>query len=216
MIKITKGKKTKILEDNAQRWTDEYLRALKQSTSVPSNIKYRYQNADIKDALEKETHGKCAYCESKLKHVSFGDIEHILPKNKNARPDLYVEWNNLTLACEVCNRINKKEYYSISDPLINPIVDEPNKYLMAFGPFIYQMPGERMGAISIAILNLNRPELIERRKERIESLLLLVDKWKTETNEAYKKLLYLQIKTEAEADKEFSFIVNSYLKQINF
>ena len=35
-----------------------------------------------------ETHGKCAYCESKIKHIDYGDIEHILPKNKNARPDL--------------------------------------------------------------------------------------------------------------------------------
>ena len=121
MIKINKGTKPKILQDNAKQWTDEYLDALKQPAPVPSHIKYRYQNSEIKDALEKETHGKCAYCESKFKHIAFGDIEHILPKNKNACPELYVEWNNLTLACEVCNRINKKDYYEPSDPLINPI-----------------------------------------------------------------------------------------------
>ena len=87
---------------------------------------------------------------------------------------------------------------------------------MAFGPFIYQVPGERNGELSIAILDLNRPELIERRKEKIENLLPLVDKWKKETNETYKKLLYSQIKKESESDKEFSFIINSYLKQIDF
>lgn len=216
MIKINKDTKPKILEDNAKRWTDEYLTALKQPTPVPPHIKYRYQHNDIKDALEKETHGKCAYCESKIKHVAFGDIEHILPKNKNACPELYVEWTNLTLACEVCNRTNKKDYYNPSDPLINPIADEPDKYLMAFGPFIYQVPGEKKGELSIAILDLNRSELIERRKEKIENLLPLVDKWKKETNETYKKLLYSQIKKEAESDKEFSFIINGYLKQINF
>lgn len=113
MIKINKDTKPKILEDNAKQWTDEYLTALKQSTPVPPHIKYRYQHNDIKDALEKETHGKCAYCESKIKHVAFGDIEHILPKNKNACPELYVEWTNLTLACEVCNRTNKKDYYNL-------------------------------------------------------------------------------------------------------
>lgn len=168
MIKINKGIKPKILEDNAQQWTAEYLAALKQPTPVPSHIKSRYQNSEIKDALEKETHGKCAYCESKFKHIAFGDIEHILPKNQNARPELYVEWTNLTLACEVCNRINKKDYYDPYDPLINPIEDEPDKYLMAFGPFIYQVPGERKGELSIAILDLNRPELIERRKEKLK------------------------------------------------
>ena len=66
MIKINKGTKPKILEDNAQQWTAEYLAALKQPPPVPSHIKSRYQNSEIKDALEKETHGKCAYCESKF------------------------------------------------------------------------------------------------------------------------------------------------------
>ena len=87
---------------------------------------------------------------------------------------------------------------------------------MAFGPFIYQRPGERKGELSIAILDLNRLELIERRKEKIENLLPLVDKWKKETNETYKKILYSQIEMEAKSDKEFSFIVNDYLKRINF
>lgn len=216
MIKIEKNDKPKILEDNAKKWTDEYLTALEKQELVPNYIKYRYQNSEIKEALEKETHGKCAYCESKFKHIAFGDIEHILPKNKNARPDLYVEWTNLTLACEVCNRINKKDYYDPSDPIINPIIEEPEQYLIACGPFIYQMPGKRKGELSISILNLNRTELIERRKEKIEILLPLVDKWKKEKNETLKKLLYSQIKREAGADKEFSFVINSYLKQINF
>lgn len=216
MIKINKNKMPKILEDNAKQWTDEYLAALKQHTPVPSQIKNRYQNSEIKDALETETHGKCAYCESKFKHVAFGDIEHILPKNKNARPDLYVEWNNLTLACEICNRVNKKDYYEPTDPLINPIEEEPNKFLIACGPIIYHVPGSRKGDLTRTILDLNRSELIERRKEKIDNLLPLLDKWKNETNKTYKNLLFSQIKREAEADKEFSFIIKSYLKQIGF
>lgn len=216
MIKINKDEKPQILKDNAQQWTTEYLTALQQKEPVPNHIKYRYQNNEIKKALEKETHSKCAYCESKFKHIAFGDIEHILPKNKEARPNLYVEWNNLTLACEVCNRTNKKDYYNPSDPLINPVEDDPDKYLIALGPFIYQSPGSRKGELSIAILDLNRSELLERRKEKIENLLPLIDKWKNETNETLKRLLYLQINKEAEADKEFSFVINTYLKQINF
>lgn len=216
MIKIYKTEKPQILIENSQQWTAEYLEALQQESPVPNHIKYRYQNPEIKDALEKETHSKCAYCESKFKHVSFGDIEHILPKNKNARPELYVEWNNLTLSCEICNRTNKKDYYDPLDPLINPVEDDPNNLLIAFGPFIYQAPGSRKGELSIAILDLNRPELVERRKEKIENLLPLIDKWKNEVNDTYKKLLYSQIIKEAEADKEYSFIISTYLKQINF
>lgn len=216
MIKINKGEKPQILKENDKQWTAEYLAALKQSNAIPKHIKYRYQNAEIKDALEKETHGKCAYCESKFKHVAFGDIEHILPKNKDARPDLYVEWSNLTIACEVCNRANKKDYYEPSDPLINPIEDEPNKFLMAHGPFIYHVPGSRKGELTRIILDLNRNELIERRKEKIENLLPIIDKWKKEANAAVKKLIYSQINKEAESDKEFSFVIDSYLKQIGF
>ncbi len=216
MIKINKSEKPQILKENDKKWTAEYLIALKKTVPVPKHIKYRYQNSEIKDALEKETYGKCAYCESKFNHVAFGDIEHILPKNKNARPDLYVEWSNLTIACEVCNRTNKKDYYKPSDPLINPIEDEPNKFLMSCGPFIYHIPGSRKGEVTRIILDLNRTELIERRKEKIENLLPLIDKWKNETNLTLKKLLYSQIKKEAEPDKEFSFVIDSYLKQIGF
>ncbi len=216
MIKINKRAKPQILIDNAQQWTNEYLNALKQTTPVPTHIKNRYQNSEIKEALEKETYGKCAYCESKLKHISFGDIEHILPKNKDARPDLYVEWTNLTIACEVCNRTNKKDYYNPNDPLINPLVDDPSNYLIACGPFIYQSPGERKGELTVRILDLDRFDLVERRREKIEKLLPLIDKWKNETNKTYKKLLHAEIEKEAEENNEFSFTIKSYLKLINF
>ena len=216
MIKIKKNPKPQILVDHAQQWTIEYLDALKEDGTIPTHIKYRYQNSEIKDALVNETFGKCAYCEGIIRHISFGDIEHILPKNKNARPDLYVEWNNLTLSCEVCNRTNKNEYYNPSDPLINPIEDDPDNFLIALGPFICYHPGNRKGERTINILKLNRPELIERRKERIEKLLPLVDKWEKESNYVYKKLLFAQIEMEAEADKEFSFIIKGYLRAINF
>lgn len=66
------------------------------------------------------------------------------------------------------------------------------------------------------ILDLNRDELIERRKEKIENLLTLIDKWKNEKNSTLKKLLYSQIKKEAEPNKEFSFVIDSFLKQIEF
>lgn len=216
MIRINKSTKPKILEDNAKKWTDEYLAALKLSEPIPNHIKHRYQHPDIKDALEDETHGKCAYCESKFKHVAFGDIEHILPKNINAKPELYVEWDNLTLACEVCNRVKKGDYYEPSDPLINPNEEEPENFLIGCGPFIYHVPGSRKGDLTRTILDLNRFELIERRKEKIENIIPLLDKWKNEKNKTYKELLYLQIKEESMDDKEFSFIVKSYLQQTDF
>ena len=216
LIKIVKGAKPQILKEHAQQWTADYLTALEKIGSAPDSIKNRYQNPEIKAALITETHGKCAYCESKIKAVSYGDIEHILPKNKNARPDLFAEWTNLTLACEICNRTNKKNYYNPDDPLINPIEDDPSDFLIAFGPFFCQSPGQRKGALTIKILDLNRTDLVERRKEKIEKLLPLIDLWKNETNATYKALLFSQIKQESEANSEYSFTINTYLECIGF
>ena len=50
----------------------------------------RYNHAEIKSALIAETHGKCAYCESKIRHVSYGDIEHVMPKVND--PTRWFEW----------------------------------------------------------------------------------------------------------------------------
>lgn len=213
MIKINKLPKPKILQENDKVWTAEYLNALQNKTLLTDKIKNRYNNDEIKQTLIEETHGKCAYCESKLKHISFSDIEHILPKSQ--RPDLYVEWSNLTISCEICNRINKKDYYNPNDPLLNPILDIPSEHLMSLGAILYKIPGSRKGEISISILDLNRTELIERRTEKLNSFAMLVDKYSTETNEKIKALLKEEIIRESSENSEYSFMLSSYLKYTN-
>lgn len=214
MIKLTKIEEPDILKENALKWTVEYLDCITNDIKPTSTIKYRYRDKSIKEQILKETHGKCVYCESKISHVCPGDIEHILPKNKDARPDLYVKWDNLTLACEVCNRDYKKDYFNEQDPLINPYEDNPEEHLIAGGPFLYNMPGDRKGYITIKILGLNRTTLIERRKERIESISSLLEKWISEQNPYIKSILKEQIIKEASSDSEYSFIIKSHLKSL--
>lgn len=213
MIKINKLPKPKILQENDSAWTAEYLNALQNKTLLTDKIKNRYNNDEIKQTLIEETHGKCAYCESKLKHISFSDIEHILPKSQ--RPDLYVEWSNLTISCEICNRINKKDYYNPNDPLLNPILDIPGEHLMSLGAILYKIPGSRKGELSISILDLNRTELIERRTEKLNSFAMLVDKYSIETNEKIKAFLKEEIIRESSENSEYSFMLSSYLKYAN-
>ena len=143
------------------------------------------------------------------------DIEHILPKNENARPDLYVKWDNLTLACEVCNRDNKKDYFNENDPLINPYQDNPEEHLIAAGPFLYNKPGDRKGYTTITVLDLNRISLIERRKERLESISNLLEKWANEQNLFIKDILEEQLIKEVSWDREYSFIIKSHLKNLD-
>ncbi len=43
----------------------------------------------------------CSYCEIRLPMGL--QVEHVQPKNKNARPGLVMTWDNLLLACDYCN-----------------------------------------------------------------------------------------------------------------
>ncbi len=216
MIKLKKAKKPQILVKNAQKWTQEYCQYISNNQKPPSQVANRYNEPSIKKALEEETHEKCAYCESKIKHVSYGDIEHILPKNKNARPDLYVDWDNLTLSCEQCNRSGKRTYYDPNLPLINPYVDNPEQYLIDVGPLVMSLAGNNRGMMTENILKLNRASLVERRSERIKSVSALLHLWAEEKCLPLKQILENQLHEEYSDDKEYSSTVKSYLKQNKF
>lgn len=216
MIKLQKIEKPKILAENAENWTTEYCEYINNNQEPPYQLATRYNEPSIKIALEKETHEKCAYCESKIKHITYGDIEHILPKNKNARPDLYVDWNNLTLACEQCNRSGKKTYYNPKLPLINPYMDDPNQYLIDIGPLVMPIAGNNRGIVTEHTLKLNRISLIERRTERIKSIEKLLHSWAKENCTTMKQILENQLREEYSEDKEYSSTVKSYLKQNGF
>lgn len=211
MIKLSKGKKPKILVDNAAQWTKEYVGCLNANQKPSDTIAQRYKHADIKDALEKETYGKCAYCESKIKHIEYGDIEHILPKKKCARPDLYVEWSNLTLACEVCNRTNKKDYYDPQMPLVNPYDDDPEDYFLFMGAMISSKDNNPRGFVTENKLDLNRSDLVVRRNERLQSVSKLLFTWSQTLNPTIKDVLANELKKECAPDKEYSAFVRHFI-----
>ncbi|AQS05896.1 HNH endonuclease [Clostridium beijerinckii] len=211
MIKLSKLPKPKILVDHAKQWTKEYCDCLSRGIKPSPEIASRYNNPIIKSTLERETNGKCAYCESKIKHNSYGDIEHILPKNVEARPDLYVEWTNLTLACEQCNRTGKRTYYNPAKPLINPYEDDPDEHFQVLGPMICYKPGDERAFITENKLNLNRSELITRRSERISSVEKLLFSWEQATEDTIRDIISDQLLQECMPDKEFSFVIKYFL-----
>lgn len=216
MIKIEKSPKPQILADNAATWTQEYTSCLAAGKKPSDEVATRYNDPTIKRTLEKETHGKCAYCESKIKHISYGDIEHILPKNKNARPDLYVEWSNLTLSCEQCNRSGKRTYYDPQLPLINPYSDIPSQHLQDVGPLVVPVLGDNRAIVTEKVLKLNRAALVERRTERIMSVENLLQTWAKEQNPTVKIVLSNELHDEYGADKEFSSTIKSFLASRGF
>lgn len=69
-----------------------------------------YAHEQVRMALEKLFHEKCAYCESELKNVVW-DVEHFRPKGRVAEranhPGYYwlaYEWTNFYPACQFCNQ----------------------------------------------------------------------------------------------------------------
>lgn len=210
MIKLRKLEEPEILTINKEAWTAHYIALVASGQAVPNSLKNNYRHADIKHQIKRETFGKCAYCESKITHVCPGDIEHILPKSE--RPELIFNWDNLTLACETCNRTGKRTYYNPHLPLLNPYTDDLGCHLKAYGPMIFY--NDNRGEVTRRVLKLNRMELIERRTERLNSLENLIDKWNREEDPVVKELLENELLEEARHDKEYSFIIQEHLRNM--
>ncbi len=207
MIKLTKAPKPEVLEANEGVWRDQYAALREDRAGATKAAATRYRHADIKAQLVEETFGKCIYCESKILHVSPGDIEHILPKSK--RPDLIVDWSNLGLACQECNR-RKTDYYEPVAPLINPYVDDPADHLVFAGPLVFPRPGDDMGRRTRARLELSRASLVEKRKERLEQIQSLLDLAAKQTNESDRQLLRDELLREIGRESEYSATASTF------
>lgn len=165
MIRLTKTAVPAILEEHWTDWTQTLLEKCG-TGEKPTQVELgRYNHPDIKNALLAETHSKCAYCESKVRHVTYGDVEHITPKS--SAPERRFEWANLTIACDVCNT-NKLHHEDVLDPhAINP-----EDHLAFEGPFVWAL--DNVGQTTELRLKLNRLPLIERRTERARALWTLI------------------------------------------
>ncbi len=163
MIKLTKSDEPKILRQNGKEWTRLFLEKIGKGEKPTSTEATRYRHPEVKEAIVAETHGKCAYCESKLRHIHHGDVEHIYPKSLDETKRFL--WSNLTLACEVCNQ-NK----SNKDPNIRHIIDpyevDPERHIVFIGAIAFPK-GTAEGQSTITLIDLNRVELVERRQEKL-------------------------------------------------
>jgi 5-methylcytosine-specific restriction endonuclease McrA len=197
------------IRDQLDEWDRELKQLLAAGDPLPETLKARYRWPPLKERIVEETCDKCAYCESKVGHVYPGDVEHLLPKQH--RPELRLEFENLTLACFECNN-RKRSYYDPANPLIDPYRDDPDDHLIGVGPFVWHRPNDRKGELTERLLELNRKELIERRRERLDAIRRLVEKYEREPPGLLKQLIGRELLTEASACAEFSFVVREYLR----
>jgi uncharacterized protein (TIGR02646 family) len=164
VIKLTKLAEPQVLQNNGSQWLADLKAAI--ASNIKKKIdaaKSKYNHRDIKDQLIEETAGKCAYCESLILHISFGDIEHIIPKNPNV--DQTFVWSNLTLACDVCNTAK-----SSKPNVFDPYVDNVEDHFKFLGPMILPATSNDKATFTVKQLQLNRLALIERRMRRIDGI----------------------------------------------
>ena len=153
-----------------------------------------YNAGEVKDALAKLFHGKCAFCESKIVAAPL-DSEHYRPKanclglDGTHYPDLYwwlaYEWTNLYIICQNCN-MRKGSRFPVEDEtkrvkapgddlndekplLLDPCIDHPEQHLVFREDGAVASETER-GRITIEVFALNREDLLAARKDEYRRL----------------------------------------------
>ncbi len=208
MIKLNKGVEPQVLRDNKDEWTRQLLCYVKKGEGIPKSLSSNYASSDVKAALQSECKNKCMYCESIVSHVAYEHIEHIKPKARDKFPELTFEWQNLGLACPVCN-INKGSDFDVTMPFVNPYVDDPSQFFVALGNFVHNKQANPRSELTSRRLGLNRPELIERRMERLEAITRLIERYHAQRNLSLKEAILDEIKVEISEDKPYSLCAKS-------
>jgi uncharacterized protein (TIGR02646 family) len=152
----------------------------------------------VKDALRRAQHDKCAFCESSVSHVSYGDVEHYRPKAAVAQKEgdrydqpgyywLAYEWANLFFCCQLCNQRFKRNLFPLRNPkqrarshrgrltrekplLLDPSDTEPTDHVTFHGELAVPVGGSLEGQTTIEVMGLNRTELLAKRRVHLELL----------------------------------------------
>lgn len=172
-----------------------------------------YADDTVKASLLAETHSKCAYCESYVTHVYWGDVEHILAKAAACRPELVFDYDNLTIACSKCNHA-KGDYCDPTLPLVNPYIDDPEDHFVSVGSMTLPRNGSPRGEHTRFRLKLDRKGLAERRQERIEQVIVLAQRYLNEASGPRKEALFEQLQLEVDGDREYTAHVAAAIRMM--
>lgn len=207
MIKLFKSAAPEVLTLNGDAWTAVVMEKRAAGIEPTPTELSRYRNPAIKAALIIETNGKCAYCESKFEHIAYGDVEHISPKSLD--PESIFKWENLTLACDICNT-NKGNNFPLGNGLIDPYTKSPSDHFRVVGPLIFSVPGDDDARLTELTLKLNRAALVERRQQKINYLRDQVEVI-AKAPQRLKPVLLDNLQAEIRSEQEYSAIANDYL-----
>lgn len=183
MIRVNRGRKPSVLVKNESRWKKAIRSA--RTDAAREKAQGKYQHKQIKEALDLTFHGKCAYCESQIKHVDYPHIEHFRPKSVRKYYELAVDWDNLLLACGRCNGVENKGVQfptkAEKGPLVNPTEEDPGRHLsFDFDPVtkLANVLGiSDRGETTRIVLGLNRPDLVRHRSDFVKKLWVIASRY---------------------------------------
>lgn len=143
--------------------------------------------------LAEVTFGKCAYCETRL--VDQVEINHFRPLMRaeglakgDISPDHYwwlaYEWSNLVPTCAHCNR-SKRARFPVRNRRAKPFGSLTKEGALLLCPYSDVNPDDHLwfedhgivtplsdqGEVSIQVFDLNRPNLVERRRDRADRVI---------------------------------------------
>ena len=192
-----KGKKKRRVNCNSYTRNKAAYRKGEKNFEFDSKI---YGHKTVKKALIKTQHDKCCFCESKITHISYGDVEHFrpkggvrqTPKGPLGKPGYYwlaYEWSNLFFSCQLCNQRFKKNLFPLINPgnrakshhddinaekpkFISP-AENPEQYISFRKEIAYAIDDNPRGKATIEELGLNRDKLAGVRLKHFEMLQIL-------------------------------------------
>ncbi|MDI1279186.1 hypothetical protein [Methylobacter sp.] len=212
MIFICRSDEPEILQSKGKAKQLALCDAYDQGTNTFGFESGIYANKIVKKALIAMQHGKCCFCEAKITHVSYGDVEHYRPKagykqdgqEALQKPGYYwlaYDWDNLLLSCTLCNQQFKKNLFPLLHPekrarshhediaaeqplLINPALVNLQDHIGFRSEIPYAIDGNHYGKTTIAVLGLDRESLNEERRASLAKIILLFDLIELATNQS--------------------------------
>jgi uncharacterized protein (TIGR02646 family) len=196
-----------------------------------------YGHKSVKEILVTAQHGKCCFCESKVKPTAHGDVEHFRPKGRYQqtaneplrRPGYYwlaYDWSNLLFSCQICNQTHKKNLFPLIEPenrainhhhgtgkeapvLIHPEQDEPEDHITFRAEFAFDKTNRGKGTIEV--LGLNRPDLVEARRKALHLWQMLKSVLKSDSAGLEIEGIEELVRSKQQPDAQYSAMFRAYL-----
>jgi len=159
-----------------------------------------YGHIEVKSALRAIQYDKCCFCEAKIGHISYGDIEHYRPKkgwiqenealNSPGYYWLAYDWDNLLLSCQICNQRHKKNFFPLLDNsrralnhesdiatevpfFVKPDAENPADFIEFKEEIPFPIDNGQRGTLTIQTLGLDREPLNENRRTKLTPIRIL-------------------------------------------